>query len=87
MILSNVASNSFYTSQAFHTFFSNFLSNIKIPIYTTYGSSSEIFTKSIIKPTRRYNNHPVTLPIWQIDSDKHTFPFPVSQVSKEEILK
>ena len=54
------------TARVLNTFFSNIVSNLKIPEYTKCDPISEINSDSVLKSIMKYRNHPSILKIGEV---------------------
>ena len=70
-----------------NSFFSNIVTNLKIPAYADSNSSLENVSDPIIKLTLKYRNHPSILTLGEVCKEKSDSPFLFTGIDKEEILK
>ena len=70
-----------------NTFFSNIVTNLKIPEYADYDPIANNISDSILKVIVRYRNHPSILTIEEVCKKSHKFSFSFSQVGKKDILE
>ena len=74
-------------AQTFNSFFSNIVTNPKIPAYVDSNSSLENVADPIIKSILKYRDHPSILAIGEVWKEKSDSPFLFTGTDKEEILK
>ena len=75
------------TANVLNTFFSNVVTNLKIPEYADYDPIANNITDPILKVVVRYGNHPGILTIGEVCKKSHKFSFSFSQARKKDILK
>ena len=68
-------------------FFSNIVTNLKIPIYVDSNSNLENVADPIIKLILKYRDHPGILAIGEVCKEKCDNPFLFTGIDKEKILK
>ena len=74
-------------AQTLNYFFSNIVTNLKIPIYVNSNSNLENVADPIIKLILKYRDHPGMLAIGEVCKEKSDSPFLFTGIDKEEILK
>ena len=74
-------------AQTFNSFFSNIVTNLKIPAYAVSNSNLENVADPIIKLILKYRDHPSILTIGEVCKEKSDSPFLFTGIDKEEILK
>ena len=70
-----------------NTFFSNAVTNLKIPEYAEYDRIANNVSNPILKVIVRYRNHSNILTIGEACKKSHKLSFSFSQVGKKEILE
>ena len=70
-----------------NSFFSNIVTNLKIPAYVDSNSNLENAADPIIKLILKYRDHPSILAIGEVCKAKSDSPFLFTGIGKEEILK
>ena len=75
------------TANVLNTFFSNIVTNLKIPEYADYDPIANNISDPILKVIIRYRNHPNILNIEEVCKKSHKFSFSFSQVGKKDILE
>ena len=70
-----------------NTFFSNIVTNLKIPEYTDYDPIANNISDPILKVIVRYRNRPSILTLEEVCEKSHKFSFSFSQVGKKDILE
>ena len=65
-----------------NTFFSNVVTNLKIPEYADYDPIANNIIDPILKVVARYGNHPGILTIGEVCKKSHKFSFSFSQARK-----
>ena len=70
-----------------NSFFSNIVTNLKIPAYADSNSNLENVSDPIIKLILKYRDHPSILTIGEVCKEKSDSPFLFTGIDKEEILK
>ena len=73
--------------QTLNSFFSNILTNLKIPAYVDSNSNLENVEDPIIKLILKYRDYPSILAIGELSKEKSDNPFLFTRIDKEEILK
>ena len=73
------------TARVLNTFFSNIVSNLKIPEYTKCDPISEINSDSVLKSIMKYRNHPSILKIGEVCHGSNA-NFSFSSVQRTQIL-
>ena len=73
------------TANVLNTFFSNIVTNLKIPEYADYDPIANNISDPILKVIIRYRNHPNILNIEEVCKKSHKFSFSFSQVGKKDI--
>ena len=74
-------------AQTLNSFFSNIVTNLKIPAYADSNSNLENVSDPIIKLILKYRDHPSILTIGEVCKEKSDSPFLFTGIDKEEILK
>ena len=75
------------TARVLNTFFSNIVSNLKIPEYTKYVPLSKFISDPVSKSIVKYRNHPSILKIGEVCHGSHATTFSFSAVQRTQILK
>ena len=70
-----------------NTFFSNVVTNLKIPEYADYNPIANNVSDPILKVIVRYRNHPRILTRGEVCKKSHKISFLFSQVGKKDILE
>ena len=70
-----------------NSFFSNIVTNLKIPAYADSNSNLENVSDPIIKLILKYRDHPRILTLGEVCKEKSDSPFLFTGIDKEEILK
>ena len=70
-----------------NTFFSNIVSNLKIPEYFKYDPLSEFISDPVLKSIVKYRNHPSILKIAKVCHGSNAINFSFSTVQRTQILK
>ena len=74
-------------AQTLNSFFSNIVTNLKIPAYVDSNSNLENVADPIIKLILKHRDHPSILAIGEVCKAKSDSPFLFTGIGKEEILK
>ena len=75
------------TERVLNNFFSNIISNLKIPEYTKCDPRSEFFSDPVLKSTVKYRNHPSILKVGEVCHGSNAINFSFSTVQRTRILK
>ena len=75
------------TANVLNTFFSNIVTNLKIPEYADYDPIVNNISDPILKVILRYKNNPSILTIEEVCKKSHKFSFSFSQVGKKDMLE
>ena len=70
-----------------NTFFSNIVTNLKIPEYADYDPIVNNISDPILKVILSYKNNPSILTIEEVCKKLHKFSFSFSQVGKKDMLE
>ena len=70
-----------------NSFFSNIVTNLKIPAYVDSNSNLENVADPIINLILKYRDHPSILAIGEVCKEKSDSPFLFTGIDKEETLK
>ena len=71
------------TANVSNTFFSNVVTNLKIPEYAGYDPNAKNISHPILKVIARYRNHPSIITIGEVCKKSHKLAFSFSQVGKK----
>ena len=74
-------------AQTLNSFFSNIVTNLKIPAYADSNSNLENVSHPVIKLILKYRDHPSILTIGEVCKEKSDSPFLFTGIDKEEVLK
>ena len=74
-------------AQTLNSFFSNIVTNLKIPAYVDSNSNLENVADPIIKLILKYREHLSILAIGEVCKEKSDSPFLFTGIDKQEILK
>ena len=74
-------------ARVLNTFFSNIVSNLKIPKYAKCDPLSEFIVDPVLKSIVKYRNHPSILKIGEVCHGSNAINFSFSTVQRKQILK
>ena len=75
------------TAHVLNTFFSNVVTNLKIPEHPDFDPNANNINDPILKIIVRYRNHPSILTVGELCKKSQKFSFSFSQVGKKDILE
>ena len=75
------------TANVSNTFFSNVVTNLKIPEYADYDPIAKNISHPILKVIARYRNHPSIITIGEVCKKSHKLSFSIFTSRKKDILE